>query len=92
MAAAFPELAVRNAAGQPETVKYQDLTPLLLNEFLKERRHAREVETNLREENAELKKEDEELKKQGEAMQAESAALKQRLERIEARFGEGTGR
>ena len=35
VAAAFPELAVFNAEGQPETVKYQDLTPLLLNEVQK---------------------------------------------------------
>lgn len=38
VAAAFPELAVCNAEGQPETVKYQDLVPLLLNEFQRERR------------------------------------------------------
>ena len=36
VAEAFPELAVFNAEGQPETVKYQDLAPLLLNEYQKE--------------------------------------------------------
>jgi hypothetical protein len=36
VAQVFPELVVRNAQGQPETVKYQLLGPLLLNEFLKE--------------------------------------------------------
>jgi hypothetical protein len=36
VAQVFPELVVRNAQGQPETVKYQLLAPLLLNEFLKE--------------------------------------------------------
>ena len=56
VAEVFPELAVFNNEGQPETVKYQDLTPLLLNEFLKERRHAKAVEASLREENADLKK------------------------------------
>lgn len=55
VAEVFPELCVRNAEGQPETVKYQDLAPLLLNEFLKERRHAKEVEATLRGENAELR-------------------------------------
>ena len=70
VAEVFPELAVRNDAGQPETVKYQDLVPLLLNEFLKEQRHAKTLETELRSENAELKK--------------ESAALKARLERLES--------
>jgi len=32
VATAFPELAVINREGKPETVKYHDLTPLLLNE------------------------------------------------------------
>src|SRR5262249_29631285 len=36
VAETFPELAVLNAEGQPETVKYQDLPPMLLNEFQKE--------------------------------------------------------
>ncbi len=40
VAETFPELAVLNKDGQPETVKYQDLTPLLLNEVQKQ--HKRE--------------------------------------------------
>ena len=36
VAETFPELAVMNEQGLPETVKYQDLTPLLLNEFQKQ--------------------------------------------------------
>ncbi len=56
VAEVFPELTVFNEDGQPETVKYQDITPLLLNEFLKERRRTKDVETALREENADLKK------------------------------------
>lgn len=35
VAAVFPELAVMNGRGEPETVKYQDLVPLLLNEMQK---------------------------------------------------------
>ncbi len=63
VAETFPELAVFNEDGQPETVKYQDLPPLLLNEFLKDHRRVDELaakqETEvkqLREENAALKK------------------------------------
>jgi hypothetical protein len=33
VAEVFPELAVMNAGGEPETVKYQDLSVLLLNEL-----------------------------------------------------------
>jgi hypothetical protein len=44
VAESFPELAVFNHEGKPETVKYHDLVPLLLNEYLKE--HAKvEVQT-----------------------------------------------
>jgi hypothetical protein len=32
VAIAFPELVVYNDKGQPETVRYQELTPILLNE------------------------------------------------------------
>jgi hypothetical protein len=37
----FPELAVLNADGQPETVKYQDLSVLLLNEVQELQRELR---------------------------------------------------
>ncbi len=72
VAKVFPELAVFNAEGQPETVKYQDLTPLLLNEFLKDHHRAEAMEKAI----AELKHKD-----------AEIAELKQRLDRIEALLG-----
>jgi hypothetical protein len=42
VAQVFPELVVRNAKGEPETVKYQLLAPLLLNEFLKEHERVKE--------------------------------------------------
>ena len=42
VAQVFPELAVFNAQGQPETVKYQLLAPLLLNEFQKQRQRIEE--------------------------------------------------
>lgn len=37
VAEVFPELVVYDEQGEPETVKYQDLAILLLNEFLKEK-------------------------------------------------------
>lgn len=43
VAETFPELVVVNSKGQPETVKYQDLTPLLLNEVQKERKRGDEL-------------------------------------------------
>jgi hypothetical protein len=38
----FPELADYNAKGQPESVKYQILAPIMLNEFLKEHKRVEE--------------------------------------------------
>jgi Chaperone of endosialidase len=49
VAETFPELAVLNDQGQPETVKYQDLAPLLLNEFLKEHARVKDLETRIAE-------------------------------------------
>jgi hypothetical protein len=45
VAEAFPELVVYNARGEPETVLYQELTPILLNEVQqqRERLHAQEA-------------------------------------------------
>jgi uncharacterized coiled-coil protein SlyX len=43
VAQVFPELVVRNAKGEPATVKYQLLAPLLLNEFLKEHERVTEA-------------------------------------------------
>lgn len=40
----LPELVVFNHEGQPETVKYQDLAPMLLNEFQKEHRRVIELQ------------------------------------------------
>ena len=58
VAEAFPELAVFNAEGQPETVKYQDLTPLLLNEVQKLRVEKDELTKQLAERDARDKERD----------------------------------
>ncbi len=47
VAETFPELAVFNAEGQPESVKYQDLAPMLLNEYLKEHRQVEQQQAAL---------------------------------------------
>jgi methyl-accepting chemotaxis protein len=44
VAQVFPELAVYDAQGEPQTVKYQLLGSLLLNEFLKEHQRVQEME------------------------------------------------
>jgi hypothetical protein len=40
-----PDLAVRDTEGKPYTVRYDQVNAMLLNEFLKEHRKVRELET-----------------------------------------------
>jgi hypothetical protein len=54
VAEVFPELAVYNEEGQPETVKYQDLTPMLLNEVQKLRTEKEALAEKLAESDARL--------------------------------------
>ena len=68
VAEVFPELAVRNAQGQPETVKYQDLTPLLVNEVKKLRARNAEVEKEFANRTAALEQQVAELRKLLEAV------------------------
>lgn len=49
VAQVMPELVIYNQAGQPETVAYQTLTPLLLNEFQREHRRAERQASELAE-------------------------------------------
>ena len=44
----MPELVVYNQKGQPETVAYQTLAPLLVNELQREHARAEQVTTELR--------------------------------------------
>ena len=41
-----PHLVGRNPEGQPESVRYEQINAMLLNEFLKEHRKVQELEAN----------------------------------------------
>jgi trimeric autotransporter adhesin len=41
-----PDLVVRDDEGRPETVRYEAVNAMLLNEFLKEHRKVQELEAN----------------------------------------------
>ena len=43
----YPDLVVKGADGQVETVQYQKLTPMLLNELQKEHQHVRQLQARL---------------------------------------------
>ena len=44
VAEAYPDLVGRNAEGQPESVRYEQINAMLLNEFLKEHRKVEKLE------------------------------------------------
>jgi hypothetical protein len=79
VAETFPELAVFNAEGQPETVKYQDLTPLLLNEVQKQQRQLQTQQRRADARDAELAA----LKQEVAALKAKDQAREARLTRLE---------
>jgi hypothetical protein len=54
VAESFPELVVLNKEGRPETVKYHELTPMLLNEAQKQRRLIEAQTALLKEQAAEI--------------------------------------
>ncbi len=78
VAETFPELAVFNEEGQPETVKYQDLTPMLLNEVQKQAKTIQQQEQTA----LDLKAENEVLKRQNAALAARLTALEQVVQRL----------
>jgi hypothetical protein len=51
VAEVYPDLVVRGKDGQIETVQYQKLTPMLLNEVQKQNETIRQLETQLAEQN-----------------------------------------
>jgi hypothetical protein len=55
VAAINSDLVTRDSEGKPETVRYEAVNAMLLNEFLKEHRRVQELETNAAEQQQEIK-------------------------------------
>jgi hypothetical protein len=51
----YPDLVGRNPNGKPESVRYEQINAMLLNEFLKEHRNVQEQQRELDSLKAELK-------------------------------------
>ena len=49
-----PELITRDKEGKPETVRYEAVNAMLLNEFLKEHRKGEEQDRNIQEQGARI--------------------------------------
>ncbi len=76
VAEVFPDLVVYDEKGQPFTVKYHEMAPMLLNEMKKQRRSIAKLEAQ---------------QQTIEAQQQEIAALTTRLARVETRVIVGPG-
>jgi len=49
VAKVYPELVIRNQAGQPEGVRYEELTPMLLNEVQRQQQELAELKQQVAE-------------------------------------------
>ena len=70
-----PDLVTRNDKGEAETVRYEAVNAMLLNEFLKEHRKMEELEASAAEQQKEIKKLASQLKEQASQIQKVSAQL-----------------
>lgn len=87
VAKVYPELVTRGAKGEVESIRYQDLTPMLLNELQHQQRQLAELKTQnaeLRAQNARLQAAVGQLQEREAGQQTQYAALAARLERLEA--------
>src|SRR5262249_33678961 len=80
VAKVYPELVTRNAQGQVEAIRYQELAPMLLNEVQHQQREIAALKAQAREVVA-LKAQNARLQQQ---LQERDAAFAARLERLEA--------
>ena len=80
VAKVYPELVTRNAQGQVEAIRYQELAPMLLNEVQHQQRQLVAQAKQL----AELKAQNARLQAMLAKQQERDAALAARLERLEA--------
>jgi hypothetical protein len=80
VATVYPELVIRSATGEIESVQYEALIPLLLHEL----QHQQQQVAELQAQNERLQTLAVQLQQQDETQQAQHAALAARLEQIEA--------
>jgi len=80
VAKVYPELVTRNAQGQVEAIRYQELTPMLLNELQHQQRQLAAQTREI----AALKAQNARLQATVTQQQEREAAFAARLERLEA--------
>ena len=75
VAEVYPDLVAHSADGQIETVKYQVLDPMLLNEVQKQYQHARQQDEIIRQQRDQVSQQQEQIRKLEERLSALEASL-----------------
>ena len=82
VAQVYPDLVGRNSSGEPESVRYEQINAMLLNEFLKEHRKVEEQEAAISRLNATVARQE----ATGAEQQKEIQALNAGLEKVSAQL------
>jgi uncharacterized coiled-coil protein SlyX len=86
VAQVYPDLVGRNREGQPESVRYEQINAMLLNEFLKEHRKVQEQKATLTELKSTVTKQESAIAQQRKGFEATIRQLKKEMETVAARF------
>jgi hypothetical protein len=78
-----PDLVVRDAQGEPYTVRYEAVNAMLLNEFLKEHRQVEEQASKLSEQDRKLQEQETAIAKQQKQIEALTAGLQKVSAQVE---------
>lgn len=78
-----PDLVIRDAEGRPQTVRYEQINSMLLNEFLKEHKKVEEQQGQLTELNSKVARQEAIIARQGEEMELLAAQLKKQAAEIQ---------
>ncbi len=87
VAAVYPELVAYDKDGQPYTVRYQYLTPMLLNEVQKQYRRAEQQSEVVATQQAQIMSQQQEIESLKRQLQLQNAAVQERLSRLEKALG-----
>ena len=83
VAKVYPELVAYDKDGQPYTVRYQHLAPMLLNELQKQYRQAEEQSRVIAEQQAQIRDQQQQIEGLKQQLQVQNASLQERLSRLE---------
>jgi uncharacterized coiled-coil protein SlyX len=78
-----PDLVLRDKEGKVNTVRYEAVNAMLLNEFLKEHRKAQEQEASIKQLNSTVSKQEATIARQQIQMEAVTARLNEQASQIQ---------